>query len=124
MFGSSIDPDYIQDGILDNLDIDAFNAAVNDGTANATTHDVDGDGNVDQDDLVELVFLYVGTFFGDANVDGVFNSSDLVVLAIANEYEDGENDNSTWAEGDWNGDLDYTSADWVLAMFYGGYDAS
>ena len=41
---------------------------------------------------------------------------------LAGEYEDGDNDNSTWSEGDWNGDLDFTSADFVAAFLGGGYE--
>ena len=46
---------------------------------------------------------------GHANRDGVFNSSDLVAISVAGEYEDGIPGNSTWEEGDWNGDGDCDS---------------
>ena len=40
---------------------------------------------------------------------------------IAGEFEDNLPYNSTWATGDWNGDFDFTTADFVLAMSKGGY---
>jgi hypothetical protein len=61
---------------------------------------------------------------GDANHDGVFNSSDLVKVFQAGEYEDGIAGNSDWEEGDWNRDGDFDSADILLAMQTGGYEAS
>ena len=39
----------------------------------------------------------------------------------ANEYEDDEPLNSTWAEGDWNGDGEFGSSDLIVA-FQAGYD--
>ena len=53
---------------------------------------------------------------GDSNFDGVFNSSDLVVVMQAGQYEDDIPNNSTWAEGDWNGDGDFTTSDFVFAF--------
>ncbi|MCA9213464.1 MAG: lamin tail domain-containing protein, partial [Planctomycetales bacterium] len=41
---------------------------------------------------------------GDVNGDGVFDSSDLVAVLQAGEFEDAIDGNSTFAEGDWNGD--------------------
>ena len=58
---------------------------------------------------------------GDANNDGVFDSADLVEAFLAGEYEDGIEDNSTFAEGDWNGDGDFDSADLVAALQTGLY---
>lgn len=58
---------------------------------------------------------------GDANGDGVFNSSDLTFVFQAGEYEDGVDGNSTFAEGDWNGDGDFDSRDFVLAFQVGNY---
>ena len=52
----------------------------------------------------------------DVNDDGVFNSSDLIVIFQAGEYEDGIFGNSTFEEGDWNGDGDFDSSDLVLAF--------
>jgi hypothetical protein len=60
---------------------------------------------------------------GDADRNGVFNSSDLVAVLAAGEYEDGITGNSTWEEGDWNGDGDFTTADIVLAFEFGAYSA-
>ena len=60
---------------------------------------------------------------GDVNGDGIFDSSDLVQIFRAGEYEDGIDNNSTFAEGDWNGDGDFDSSDLVLA-FQSGYVAA
>ena len=58
---------------------------------------------------------------GDSNEDGIFNSSDLVLVFQAGEYEDGIAGNSTFAEGDWDGDGDFTTADFVFAFRAGNY---
>src|SRR5690606_11275138 len=60
---------------------------------------------------------------GDANHDGLSDSSDLVEVFGAGEYEDGIPGNSTWEEGDWNRDGDFDSSDILLAMQSGGYEA-
>ena len=60
---------------------------------------------------------------GDANGDGVFDSSDLVLVFRAGEYEDDIADNSTFEEGDWDGDGDFTTGDLVLAFRLGMYVA-
>jgi hypothetical protein len=58
---------------------------------------------------------------GDANRNGVFDSSDLVAVLQAGEFEDQAVGNSTWEEGDWNGDGDFTTTDLVMALQAGGY---
>jgi hypothetical protein len=60
---------------------------------------------------------------GDANHDGSFDSSDLVEMFQAGEYEDGVADNSTWEEGDFNRDGEFDSSDLVEAFASGGYEA-
>ena len=39
----------------------------------------------------------------------------------ANEYEDAIVGNSTWETGDWNGDGEFTSSDYVVAFVEGFY---
>lgn len=60
---------------------------------------------------------------GDANVDGVFDSRDLVQVFVAGEYQDGIAENSHWTEGDWDSDGDFTSSDLVVAFEAGQYEA-
>ena len=60
---------------------------------------------------------------GDANNDGVFDSSDLVTVFVAGEYENGIANDSMFAEGDWNGDSEFDSSDLVLAFQSGKYVA-
>ena len=62
------------------------------------------------------------TYFGDSNLDGEFNSADLVSIFVAGEYEDAIGGNSTWATGDWSGNGEFDSADLVLAFQDGGYE--
>ncbi|MEZ6118346.1 MAG: FG-GAP-like repeat-containing protein [Pirellulaceae bacterium] len=82
------------------------------------------DGLVDQSDLEYLVRLKIRSTFGDANLDNRFNSSDLVHVFEAGEYEDDIAGNSTWQTGDWNGDGDFDSSDLVFALQFAGYEAS
>ena len=61
---------------------------------------------------------------GDANRDGVFNSTDLVQVFQAGEYEDGIAGNSTWEDGDWDNDQEFTTTDLVVAFQAGWYVAA
>ncbi|MCA9172511.1 MAG: dockerin type I repeat-containing protein [Planctomycetales bacterium] len=63
----------------------------------------------------------MGTWFGDANLDGEFNSTDLVVVFQAGVYEDSVLLNAGWSTGDWNGDGEFNSSDLVTAFQTGGY---
>ncbi|MCA9199717.1 MAG: PEP-CTERM sorting domain-containing protein, partial [Planctomycetales bacterium] len=62
-----------------------------------------------------------GTCVGDVNLDGVFNSADLILLFQTSEYESGKP--ATWVTGDWNGDCKFDSSDLLLAFQEGCYDA-
>ena len=48
--------------------------------------------------------------------------ADLTVVLQAGEYEDHVAMNSSWAEGDWNGDGDFNSSDLVAVFVAGGYE--
>jgi hypothetical protein len=64
----------------------------------------------------------LNTWVGDANLDGEFNSGDLVDVFTTGEYEDETTGNSSWRTGDWNGDGDFGSGDFVVAFTDGGYE--
>ena len=66
----------------------------------------------------------MGTSLGDVNLDGLFNSRDIVLVFQAGEYEDGVAGNSTWADGDWNCDGEFDSGDFVFALSAGGFTAA
>jgi hypothetical protein len=51
---------------------------------------------------------------GDANGDGVFNSSDLVQVFQQGKYQTGET--ADWLAGDWNYDGRFDSSDLVIAF--------
>lgn len=59
---------------------------------------------------------------GDANRDGLFNSSDLVAVFVAGEYEDALAINSTWETGDWTADGEFNTRDLVVAFQAGTYE--
>lgn len=82
--------------------------------------DFDNSGAIDSADLHHLVSDKLGTYRGDANLDGEFNSGDLVQVFQAGSYETGNAAN--WSEGDWNGDGGFDSGDFVAAFQGGGYE--
>ena len=84
--------------------------------------DLDGDTQVDANDIAYWVRELGNSYIGDANLDGEFNSSDLVLVFNADEYEDDVSGASIWYSGDWSGDGDFTTADLVFAFQDGGYE--
>ena len=84
--------------------------------------DVSGDGQTDFGDVETWVRDLKGTYFGDANLDGEFDSADLVNVFMTAEYEDSVAGNSRWSTGDWNADFEFTTRDLVLAFGDGGYE--
>ena len=84
--------------------------------------DTDGNKIVDDADRTQWVHELKNTYFGDANLDGEFNSGDLVAVFSANEYEDDIAMNSTWSTGDWNGDGEFDTGDLVTAFQDGGFE--
>ena len=109
------------DGLLMANDIDILTMGILDGNE-GLPFDINADGFVDDMDRTVWVIELKGTYFGDANLDGEFNSGDFVDLFKAGEYEDDIEDNSGWATGDWNGDRDFDSSDFVSAFTDGGYE--
>ncbi len=112
--------DLNDNGVLDVSDIDAVSQAVATGSTE-TRFDMNADGNVDVADVNTWVKDLKYTWIGDANLDGEFNSGDLVAVFTAGEYQDATENNSTWGTGDWNADGDFTSGDLVAAFIDGGY---
>ena len=109
--------DVTADGIVDVDDLDAVSALVRDDDLSG---DIDGNGIAESEDRQRLLgILQVRP--GDADLSGMFTSTDLIIVFQANEYEDDQELNSTWAEGDWNGDGEFGSGDLIVA-FQAGYD--
>ena len=107
------------DGTLDVLDVDFLTANLRDGT---DTVDLNGDMVTTSADLDVLIGEAFYTYFGDANLDGEFSTTDLIAVFSAGEYEDDAPLNSRWATGDWDGDGDFSSTDIVRAFVDGGYE--
>jgi hypothetical protein len=84
--------------------------------------DLNHDGHVNVGDVEYLISRILGTALGDANLDGVFDTSDLVEIFQAGQYEDDRPVNSSWHSGDWNGDHDFDSGDLIVAFQHGAYE--
>lgn len=110
--------DLTADGVLDSADVDRLCLAIRE---NERQFDLNRDASIDDADLDFMVERLIGTSFGDANLDGTFDSSDLVLVFSSDEYEDGQRANSTWSEGDWNCDGEFDSSDLIVAFQRGGY---
>lgn len=114
------------DGVVNANDIDYVyrqfkNANITDGVANWSntgeaaffdlSADMDGDLDVDQCDVRELVRAVLGTNYGDVNLDGAVNSSDAAIIQAGIGFPPPV---VGWASGDINGDGAVTSADLAL----------
>ncbi|MCP4195217.1 MAG: hypothetical protein GY768_31840 [Planctomycetaceae bacterium] len=120
---STIVGDFNLDGLVNELDINLLFEQMRSPNPNPS-YDLTADGLVNADDRQEMIENILSSNYGDANLDRVFNSSDLVIVFQAGEYDDPLPLNSQWETGDWNGDGDFDSSDLVLAFQSGAYQTA
>jgi hypothetical protein len=112
--------DINADGLVNSADIDLLFAAISAKSVDPW-FDLNNDAIVNRTDVDELVYNILGTKYGDANLDKVFDSADLILIFAAGQYEDSRVGNSLWSTGDWDGDREFTTSDLVLALQLGAY---
>ncbi len=119
--------DFDEDGDVDDVDIDTLAAFIRNSTPYDPDYDLTDDGSLvdvaDMDklihDLVETT-IGVGTEYGDFNLDGLINTTDLTILGT--NY----GPNGLWALGNANGYIDTvidTTDLTILGTFF-GFDAT
>ncbi|MCA9211870.1 MAG: PEP-CTERM sorting domain-containing protein [Planctomycetales bacterium] len=113
--------DLNYDFAFDNRDVEILSREIRSGE-NDRRYDLNDDRILDVEDAKVWIHDIFGSYFGDSNLDGEFNSSDLVSVFEYAEYEDSVLGNSTWVTGDWNLDGEFGSSDLVLAFQDGGYE--
>jgi hypothetical protein len=112
--------DFDGDGRVSADDVDLLCAAI---AHQDLKFDLNRDSVVDREDQDFLLEQILGTTRGDVDLNGRFDSSDLVSVFQSGQYEDSVAGNSGWREGDWNCDGEFTSSDLVAAFADGGYIA-
>ncbi len=115
----TIPGDFDNSGALDVADIDQLTVESASGNNNPG-FDLTGDGKVNVDDVTHWAIELKNTWIGDADLNGEFNSSDLVVVLAAGAYE--ADVDAVWSSGDFNGDGRSNSSDLVAALGDGGYE--
>lgn len=119
--------DFDANGVVNVEDLDLLQVKIRDGFSaqeqwKGEKFDLNFDAAMNDQDLSSWVRDLKQTYFGDANLDGEFNSVDLVEVFGAGHYEDAIDGVSGWADGDWNADGDFDSSDLIVALADGGYE--
>jgi len=119
---AGVEGDFNGNDELDVEDIDLLTQAVIDGN-NPPEFDLTDDQLVNDADRERWVHDLFNTSFGDSNLDGKFDSGDLVDVFVAGKYvvDPEMAEEATWADGDWNGDQLFDSSDLVRAFQDSGY---
>ncbi|MCA9200683.1 MAG: hypothetical protein KDA87_24250, partial [Planctomycetales bacterium] len=115
----SVAGDLNNDTKVDAVDIDLLCLAIRN-QDDDEQFDLDLDGNIDERDQTYLIESILGTVIGDVDLDGIFDSSDLVRLFQSATYENPDVV-AGWSTGDWNCDQRFDSADLVMAFSANGY---
>jgi len=110
--------DFNLDGLTDGQDLDLLCRGL---LGQDPRFDLNRDQQVDRNDVEWMLSEVLHTTAGDANLDGTFDSRDLVLVLTAGGYEDDLVGNSSWAGGDWNCDGEFNTSDLVAAFVAGGY---
>ena len=82
--------------------------------------DISDDATVDEHDLAYWVHDVKQTWIGDGDLDGEFNSDDLIRALAANTYE--QDVDATWLTGDFNASGRFDSLNLMDALDDGGYE--
>ena len=106
------------DGIVDIIDVDRQCGSL---ASKESSIDLNDDNTSNYADLLYLIRDILGTDLGDSNLDGRFDSSDLVHIFRRGQYEDEFVANSNWGDGDWDCDGEFGTSDLVAAFRAGSY---
>ena len=117
---SDVPGDFDGNGSAEVLDIDLLCSQIN-RRGYDPLFDLNDNEEVSQADLDTLVLGLLRTTYGDTDLDGVFDSADLIQIFQSGTYEDAVEDNSNWISGDWNCDREFDSSDLIRAVQGGGY---
>ncbi len=112
--------DFNGDLVVNALDINRLFKELQLG-GNDRRFDLTNDGQVNEQDRDELIGKILKTSYGDNNLDGIFDSRDLIEVFQRGGYADNVSGNGLWETGDWNGDGEFESSDLVLAAQQGLY---
>ena len=103
---------------LDVNDLDALCVLL---LSNRSTFDLNGDAVTNHDDHRFLAESILNSGAGDANLDGVFGSDDIVQVFLADTYNRPDRI-ASWATGDWDCSGIFDSADLVYALSTNEYN--
>lgn len=106
-------------GSLGAEDIDLLSQKIREGVRPGQ-FDLNGDRVLDLADRDYWVNDLAGTYLGDANLDGEFDSTDFVIVFQGGLFE--TDSAAGWDQGDWDGDGLFNSSDFVAAFQDGGYE--
>ena len=111
--------DFNGNEVLDVGDINKLTQQVILGT-NDLNYDLNADNLVNDSDRTVWVKDLRQTWFGDADLNGAFDSNDFVQVFSVGKYE--TKTSAGWEEGDWDGNGVFDSGDFVRAFQDGGYE--
>ena len=111
--------DFNANGMIDAADIDILLEAIR-RERQRPEFDIDLNGTVLEDDMSKYLQEIANTSYGDVNLDGIFDFTDLVRLFQNGLFENAEA-MASWATGDFDGDQMFTTRDLVLAFQNGRY---
>jgi hypothetical protein len=119
--GQNVVPgDFSGNGELDAADIDDLTTQ-SAGGAHPAAYDLNDDALVNDADVRVWIRDLFNSWVGDADLNGEFNSTDLVAVLASGTYE--AEVASVWSTGDFNGDGRTNSGDLVAALADGGYES-
>jgi hypothetical protein len=117
--GGALAGDFNNSGALDMPDIDDLTGQSGSGT-NPAAYDLNGDTLVDTADVTMWIKDLFNSWVGDADLNGEFNSGDLVQVLASGTYE--ADVPAVWSTGDFDGSGRTDSSDLVAALADGGYE--
>ncbi|MCA9149533.1 MAG: PEP-CTERM sorting domain-containing protein, partial [Planctomycetales bacterium] len=118
--GDTLPGDFDGDGQLTALDINQLTQQAASGEYSSAL-DLNQDNLINFGDITFWIRDVKKSWIGDTNLDGEFNSSDLVTVLAAGTYEQPAT-TAVWTTGDFNGDGRANTSDLVAALADGGYE--
>ena len=112
--------DFNLDGTTDGADLRLLCLALP-ASRDGLIYDLNDDQLLDHHDLQFMVGDILKTVIGDANLDGRFDSTDLLNVGEAGTYENEVEGDATWSTGDWNCDGEFDTDDVIEALAAGHY---